>query len=136
MEIKEALQELKVIHQIIQNDLKWFAKQFIERDDDSIAQSDEIIKEVKRKFQEWQDNKTPAKKDFSNMAHTEAMLIINLKHLEMPEEKVAELKKMKEIWKQRFTYIGLPHQSVISTFSTTYETWKMAKGVASGDNAT
>ena len=49
-EIKEALQELKVIHQIIQNDLKWFAKQFIEKDDDSVAQSDEIIKEVQKKF--------------------------------------------------------------------------------------
>ena len=49
-EVKEALQELKVIHQIIQNDFKWFAKQFMEKDDDSVAQSNEIIKEVKRKF--------------------------------------------------------------------------------------
>ena len=68
------------------------------------------------------------------MAHTEAMLIINSKHLEMHEEKVAELKKIKEIWKQRFTYIGLPHQSVISAFSAAYETWKTAKGTASGDS--
>lgn len=135
-EIKEALQELKVIHQIIQNDLKWFVKQFMEKDDDSVAQADEIIKEVQRKFQGWQEKKTLAKKDFSNVAHTEALLIINLKHLEMHEEKVVELKKVKEIWKQRLTYIGLPHQSVISTFSTAYESWKMARPVASGDSAT
>ena len=45
-EVKEALQELKVIHQIIQNDFKWFAKHFMGKDDDSVAQSDEIIKEV------------------------------------------------------------------------------------------
>ena len=107
----------------------------MERDDDSVAQSDEIIKEVQKKFQEWQDKKTSAKQNFSNVAHTEAMLIINLKHLEMHEEKVAELKKIKEVWKQRFAYIGLPHQSVISAFSAAYETWKMAKGVASGDSA-
>ena len=106
------------------------------KDDDSIAQSDEIIKEVQRKFQKWQDKKTPAKQDLSNVAHNEAILIINLKHLEMHEEKVVELKKMKEIWKQRFAYISFPHQSVISAFSTAYETWKMVKGMASGDKTT
>ena len=69
------------------------------------------------------------------MAHIEAMLIINLKHLEMHEEKVAKMKKIKEVWKQRFAYISLPHQSVISAFSVAYETWKTVKGVASGDSA-
>ena len=106
----------------------------MEKDDDSVAQSEEIIKEVQKKFQEWQDKKMPVRQDFSNVAHTEAMLIINLKHLEMHEEKVVELKKIKEVWKQRFAYIGLPHQSVISAFSASYETWKMAKGMASGDS--
>jgi hypothetical protein len=55
------------------------------------------------------------------------MLIINTRHLEMQEEKIAELKKTKEIWKQRLTYIGLPHQSIISAFSTTYGAWKTVK---------
>ena len=45
----------------------------------------------------------------------------------MQEEKIAELKKVKKIWKQQLTYIGLPHQSIISAFSTTYEAWKAAK---------
>ena len=70
------------------------------------------------------------------MAHIEAMLIINSKHLEMHEEKVSELKKIKEIWKQRFAYIGLPHQSVILAFSAAYETWKTAKDTASGESTT
>ena len=108
----------------------------MEREDDSVAKSNEIIKEVQKKFQEWQDKRTPAKQDFSNVAHIEAMLIINLKHLEMHEEKAAELKRMKEIWKQRLVYIGLPHQSIIFAFSTTYEMWKMAKGEIGGDSAT
>ena len=126
---------MKVIHQIIQNDFKWFAKHFMGKDDDSVAQSDEIIKEVQKRFQEWQDKKTPVRQDFSNVAHTEAMLIINSKHLEMHEEKVVELKKIKEIWKQRFAYIGLPHQSVISAFSAAYETWKTTKNTASRDSS-
>lgn len=63
----------------------------------------------------------PAKQDFSNMAHTEAMLIINQKHLEIREEKVVELKRVKEIWKQRLAYIGLPYLSIIFSFLTTYE---------------
>ena len=78
----------------------------------------------------------PAKQDFSNVVHTEAMLIINLKHLEMHEEKFFELKKVKEIWKQRLAYIGLPHQSVISAFLNAYESWKTTRGATGGDSAT
>lgn len=88
-EIKETLQELKVIHQIIQGDLKWFVNHFIGKEEDFVAQSKEVIKEVQKKYQELQDKKTPTKKEFVNIAHTEAMLIINLKHLEMHEEKIA-----------------------------------------------
>ena len=47
-EINETLQELKVIHQIIQGDLKWFVKQFTGKEEDSIAQSKELIKEVQK----------------------------------------------------------------------------------------
>ena len=70
------------------------------------------------------------------MAYTEAMVIINLKHLEMHEDKVVDLKKENEIQKQQFTFIGLPHQSIISSFLTTYEAWKVARNVASGNGAT
>ena len=106
------------------------------KEDDLVAQFDEIIKEVQKKFQELQEEKTPTKQDFSNVAHTEAMLVINLKHLEMHEEKVAELKKVKEIRKEWFSYIGLPHQSIISSFLTAYEMWKVVRNMASGDGAT
>ena len=98
-EIKETLQELQVIKEIIQGDLKWFSKHYVGKEDDFVAQVDEMIKEIQKKFQELQDKKVPSKQDFSNVAHTKAMLIINLKHLEMQEEKIDELKKEKEIWK-------------------------------------
>lgn len=41
----------------------------------------------------------PSRQDFSNVALTNEILIINQKHLEMHEEKVMELKREKEIWK-------------------------------------
>ena len=50
--IKEILQGLKVIHEIIQGDLKWFGKHYTGKEDDSIAQAEEVIKEVQKKFQE------------------------------------------------------------------------------------
>ena len=59
--INETLQELKVIHQIIQGELKWFVKQLTSKEDDSIAQSKEVIKEVQRKFRELHDKKAPTK---------------------------------------------------------------------------
>ena len=43
-EIKENLQELKVINEIIQGDLKWFGKHCTSKEDDSIAQVEEVIK--------------------------------------------------------------------------------------------
>lgn len=76
------------------------------------------------------------KYEFLNVAYTEALRIINLKHLEMYKEKIAELKKEKEIWKQRLAYIDLPYQSVISAFSTAYEALKVARNVAGVDSAT
>lgn len=51
-EIKEMLQELQVIKETIQGDLKWFGKHCIGKEDDSIAQVDEMIKEIQKKFQE------------------------------------------------------------------------------------
>lgn len=50
--IKEILQALKVIHEIIQEDLKWFDKHCTRKEDDSVAQVEEVIKELQRKFQE------------------------------------------------------------------------------------
>ena len=44
--IKEILQGLKVINEIIQGDLKWFGKHYTVREDDSVAQVEEVIKEV------------------------------------------------------------------------------------------
>ena len=136
IQTKEILQGLKVIHEIIQGDLKWFGKHCTGKEDDSVAQVEEVIKEVQKKFQELHDKKMLTKKNFLNVAHIEAMLIINLKHLEMHEENMTELKKEKEIQKQRLAYIGLPHQSVTSAFSTAYEAWKATRSVAGVDGAT
>lgn len=44
--IKEILQALKVIHEIIQGDLKWFGKHCLGKEDDFVAQAEEVIKEV------------------------------------------------------------------------------------------
>lgn len=52
---------------------------------------------MQKKFQEVKEKKTLTKLDFSNIAHVEAMLIINRKHLQMYEEKVRELCKEKEV---------------------------------------
>ena len=40
------MQALKVIHEIIQGDLKWFGKHYKRKEDDSVAQVEEVIKEV------------------------------------------------------------------------------------------
>ena len=45
-DIKEILQGLKVIHEIIQGDLKWFGKHYTGKEDDSIAQVEKVIEEV------------------------------------------------------------------------------------------
>ena len=48
--IKETLQVLKVINEIIQGDLKWFGKHCTGKEDDYVAQAKEVIKEVQKKF--------------------------------------------------------------------------------------
>ena len=45
-EMKEILQGFKVINEIIQGDLKWFGKHCTGKEDDSITQAEEVIKEV------------------------------------------------------------------------------------------
>ena len=50
--IKEILQGLKVIHEIIWRDLTWFGKHYTSKEDDSIAQVEEVIKEVQKKVHE------------------------------------------------------------------------------------
>ena len=49
-EIKQTLQELQVIKEIIQGDLKWFGKHCARKEDDFVAQTEEIIKETQKKF--------------------------------------------------------------------------------------
>lgn len=77
--------------------MKWFNKNFVEKESNSVAPVEELIIEIQKNFQEVQEKKTPCRHDFSNIFHTKAMLIINLKHLEMYGEEVTELKREKEI---------------------------------------
>ena len=90
------LNGIKVIDDIIQGYLKWFHKKCT-KEENSINSSEEIIRDMQKKFQEVKEKKTLTKLDFSNIAHVEAMLIINRKHLQMYEEKVRELCKEKEV---------------------------------------
>lgn len=121
--------------EIIQGDVKWFRKHCACKESDSVAPMEELINEVQKKFQEIQEKKVPCRHNFSNVAHIEAMLIINLKHLEMHEEKVIELKREKEVLKRRIAYIDLPHQSVILAFTTAYETWKAERTAIGADRS-
>ena len=50
VEVKEKIQELQVIDEIIQRDLKWFNKHCAGKDEDSIAQIEELVNETQKKF--------------------------------------------------------------------------------------
>lgn len=125
--IKEFLSGLNDIDDIIQGDLKWFHKQWDKERKNPIAPSEEIIRDLQKKFLEVKEKKMPTKQDLSSIAHMEAMMIINQKHLEIHEENIGELCKEKEVQKQRIAYFGLSHESVIFSFTTAYESWKSTK---------
>ena len=97
VEVKETLSELGVIDDMTLDDLKWFYKQCAEGEGDSVLPIEDIIKQVQKRFLELQEKKSPVKKDFLNITHVEAMLIINQKHLEMHKGKIAKLKREKEV---------------------------------------
>ena len=50
VEVKEKIQELQVIDEIIQRDLKWFNKHYVGKDKDSVAQIEELVNETQKKF--------------------------------------------------------------------------------------
>lgn len=108
-EIKETQSGLKLVNEVILEDLKWFYKQCAGEDKDYVALIEDIIREIQNKFLEIQEKKVPTREDFSNISHVEAILIINKKHLEMHEAKITELKREKEVLKRRISYISLPH---------------------------
>ena len=86
-EIKEILDNLRLVDEIIQSDLKWFGKHCVGKESDSVAAVEELVSKIQRKFHEVQDKKAPCREDFSNIAHSKAMLIINQNNLEMHAEK-------------------------------------------------
>ena len=61
IEIKEILHGLKLVDEIIQGDLKWFNKHCVGKENDFVAQVEEIINEVQKKFQEIQEKKAPTR---------------------------------------------------------------------------
>ena len=63
-EIKEILDGLKLVDEIIQGDLKWFNKHCIAKKSDSITLVKELINEVQKKFQEIQEKKCHVDKIF------------------------------------------------------------------------
>ena len=76
-EIKEILDNLRLMDEIIQSDLKWFGKHCVGKESDFVAPMEELVNKIQRKNREVQDKMAPCREDFSNISHTEAMLIIN-----------------------------------------------------------
>ena len=61
-EIKEILDNLKLMDEIIQNDLKWFGKHCVGKESDSIALVEELVSEIQRKFHEVQEKRHHARR--------------------------------------------------------------------------
>ena len=57
-EIKEILDGLRLVDEIIQGDLKWFGKHCAGKESDFVAPVEELLNEIQGKFQEIRDKKT------------------------------------------------------------------------------
>lgn len=62
--------------------------------------------------------------DLTVIAKIESLLFLCIGHLDSHSDRVAQVHKEKEVWKQRMTHMGLPHKPVIQHFIMVYSDWK------------
>lgn len=58
------------------------------------------------------------------MYKIESLLFLCIQNLGEHSDKVAQIRRKKELWKQRMTHVGLPHIKIIEHFGIAYTDWK------------
>lgn len=110
----------------MQNDLKYIRIKCIKEDDKTIENLEVITESFERKINYMKEAKALVSNDLSTTAKIESLLFLCIEHLGNHANRVEQVRKEKEVWKQRIVRIGLPHSALIQNFSAAHVDWKNA----------
>lgn len=94
------------------------------KSDGTLETVEVITKSFEKKINYVKEAKGLVSDDLTTIAKIESLLFLCIGHLDSHSNKVAQVHKEKEVWKQHIAQVGLPHKPVIQHFITTFSDWK------------
>lgn len=88
-----------------------------------------IIESFESKINYVKEEKDLVPDDLSTIAKIKSLLFLCIGLLNIHSDKVAQVRREKEVWKKRMIHMGLLHGALIQDFSVNYIGWKNASTI-------